>query len=121
MEDKCPVTWSDDEFKSIKAIPNRLPKGIIVEQYEMGPNDKNITLVKVHLRVFGLPTYVIFVKSLTPYGLFYLFENEFGQFGNGMTLDDCLPPSRWLARLRSEEHTYELQSLMRITYAVFCL
>src|SRR3546814_5109681 len=31
----------------------------------------------------------------------------------------------WLARLifflRSEEHTYELQSLMRISYAVFCL
>src|SRR3546814_5263042 len=24
-------------------------------------------------------------------------------------------------KLRSEEHTYELQSLMRITYAVFCL
>src|SRR3546814_8449225 len=24
-------------------------------------------------------------------------------------------------RLRSEEHTYELQSLMRISYAVFCL
>src|SRR3546814_2025392 len=27
---------------------------------------------------------------------------------------------RWLAR-RSEEHTSELQSLMRISYAVFCL
>src|SRR3546814_6222039 len=26
---------------------------------------------------------------------------------------------RW--RARSEEHTYELQSLMRISYAVFCL
>src|SRR3546814_8916105 len=26
-----------------------------------------------------------------------------------------------LAQLRSEEHTYELQSLMRISYAVFCL
>src|SRR3546814_10259690 len=26
-----------------------------------------------------------------------------------------------LARLRSEEHTSELQSLMRISYAVFCL
>src|SRR3546814_8598183 len=25
------------------------------------------------------------------------------------------------ARSRSEEHTYELQSLMRISYAVFCL
>src|SRR3546814_10270107 len=34
-------------------------------------------------------------------------------------------PSNWelsTARaIRSEEHTYELQSLMRISYAVFCL
>src|SRR3546814_4729873 len=29
-------------------------------------------------------------------------------------------PARW-ARERSEEHTSELQSLMRISYAVFCL
>src|SRR3546814_9770470 len=28
---------------------------------------------------------------------------------------------RHLARVRSEEHTSELQSLMRISYAVFCL
>src|SRR3546814_7839761 len=27
----------------------------------------------------------------------------------------------WAAGLRSEEHTSELQSLMRISYAVFCL
>src|SRR3546814_5788053 len=27
----------------------------------------------------------------------------------------------WLPRRRSEEHTSELQSLMRISYAVFCL
>src|SRR3546814_4467881 len=26
----------------------------------------------------------------------------------------------WIASLRSEEHTSELQSLMRISYAVFC-
>src|SRR3546814_2407439 len=36
------------------------------------------------------------------------------------------PPCRWLCeadrrRKRSEEHTSELQSLMRISYAVFCL
>src|SRR3546814_5139807 len=31
--------------------------------------------------------------------------------------DDC----RRIARLRSEEHTSELQSLMRISYAVLCL
>src|SRR3546814_2165762 len=37
-------------------------------------------------------------------------------FGHGATsdsVDDC--------RTRSEEHTSELQSLMRISYAVFCL
>src|SRR3546814_2506615 len=33
----------------------------------------------------------------------------------------CLLPSRVRLRLRSEEHTSELQSLMRISYAVFCL
>src|SRR3546814_1563693 len=33
----------------------------------------------------------------------------------GLVADDLL------ARLRSEEHTSELQSLMRISYAVFCL
>src|SRR3546814_1276197 len=27
----------------------------------------------------------------------------------------------WLRHIRSEEHTSELQSLMRISYAVFCL
>src|SRR3546814_1769001 len=30
-------------------------------------------------------------------------------------------PNRIAAELRSEEHTSELQSLMRISYAVFCL
>src|SRR3546814_3372517 len=30
-------------------------------------------------------------------------------------------PAWWTARARSEEHTSELQSLMRISYAVFCL
>src|SRR3546814_10237292 len=29
--------------------------------------------------------------------------------------------SFWIGNVRSEEHTSELQSLMRISYAVFCL
>src|SRR3546814_10636135 len=32
-----------------------------------------------------------------------------------------LPPSGTVSARRSEEHTSELQSLMRISYAVFCL
>src|SRR3546814_1901185 len=34
---------------------------------------------------------------------------------------DELLPWNWQAARRSEEHTSELQSLMRISYAVFCL
>src|SRR3546814_1511715 len=33
----------------------------------------------------------------------------------------CCPPDSCGGYLRSEEHTSELQSLMRISYAVFCL
>src|SRR3546814_10028270 len=33
----------------------------------------------------------------------------------------CGSPSHYHRRFRSEEHTSELQSLMRISYAVFCL
>src|SRR3546814_5320321 len=43
-------------------------------------------------------------------------------------LRQCAPMKRWRSRrgcaarkCRSEEHTSELQSLMRISYAVFCL
>src|SRR3546814_3734155 len=36
-------------------------------------------------------------------------------------LDHDVGPARKLTDLRSEEHTSELQSLMRISYAVFCL
>src|SRR3546814_2010519 len=35
--------------------------------------------------------------------------------------DDRIKPPPWVPALRSEEHTSELQSLMRISYAVFCL
>src|SRR3546814_1464430 len=42
--------------------------------------------------------------------------------GAGPAGDDwCNPPDRLIGDARSEEHTSELQSLMRISYAVFCL
>src|SRR3546814_3314344 len=60
------------------------------------------------------------------------------QFTRALTVDDAAklkagdvvqlqwfsvdgPKSRILKSLRSEEHTSELQSLVRISYAVFCL
>src|SRR3546814_6972548 len=43
---------------------------------------------------------------------------EFVPAAPGHSVDDGVPPT---AVRRSEEHTSELQSLMRISYAVFCL
>src|SRR3546814_9870441 len=72
----------------------------------------------------------------SPYGFDNLFQHEFAHewFANQMTAanwDDFwlhegfaayMQPlyGNWLDG-RSEEHTSELQSLMRISYAVFCL
>src|SRR3546814_4596916 len=39
----------------------------------------------------------------------------------GMRFSDCLCPKPAFSSFRSEEHTSELQSLMRLSYAVFCL
>src|SRR3546814_2461736 len=46
-----------------------------------------------------------------------------GQSHSGISRGAFNDGSAWfqLSRLRSEEHTSELQSLMRISYAVFCL
>src|SRR3546814_4626648 len=41
--------------------------------------------------------------------------------GAHMTTWEMLTAWSWPDRFRSEEHTSELQSLMRISYAVFCL
>src|SRR3546814_3217248 len=40
---------------------------------------------------------------------------------HGVAIEDYPDLHRWYRSDRSEEHTSELQSLMRISYAVFCL
>src|SRR3546814_5597638 len=42
-------------------------------------------------------------------------------FGFDAETRELLEPAHLAATTRSEEHTSELQSLMRISYAVFCL
>src|SRR3546814_10528910 len=44
-----------------------------------------------------------------------------GDFNPGLTGNGLRATGRSEAAARSEEHTSELQSLMRISYAVFCL
>src|SRR3546814_9914789 len=44
-----------------------------------------------------------------------------GDDGDRLLRTDRAEEARLAAQVRSEEHTSELQSLMRISYAVFCL
>src|SRR3546814_3048843 len=48
-------------------------------------------------------------------------EAERGAIGEMAGRQIVAPRAQHLAQRRSEEHTSELQSLMRISYAVFCL
>src|SRR3546814_9416477 len=72
--------------------------------------------------------------TLFPYTTLFRSTNAFGRNINGFGGDDFIgvkaqnccaakqyPGCFTQVFLRSEEHTSELQSLMRISYAVFCL
>src|SRR3546814_7511644 len=48
-------------------------------------------------------------------------HDRYGGWDGSGRLSPDLPHDVWQLPLRSEEHTSELQSLMRISYAVFCL
>src|SRR3546814_10878888 len=67
------------------------------------------------------------VSTQLPPTSFVLFLQNHDQIGNrafGERLTTLARPSALraaMALVRSEEHTSELQSLMRISYAVFCL
>src|SRR3546814_4632721 len=54
--------------------------------------------------------------ALTRSITFHVFSLEIGAVSSIRTVSPCL-----YSFARSEEHTSELQSLMRISYAVFCL
>src|SRR3546814_5269943 len=51
----------------------------------------------------------------------FVCAKTLGKSSGGCDLNLRLAPERRNPGLRSEEHTSELQSLMRISYAVFCL
>src|SRR3546814_1542361 len=71
------------------------------------------------IRFKGQPVYVheigFYDGPRGPYELIFRYIGEHpANFGKALTNDPQID-------MRSEEHTSELQSLMRISYAVFCL
>src|SRR3546814_4330208 len=69
----------------------------------------------------GQASYIITAFSLA-YGVAQLFFGPIGdRFGKYLVIACACVACAITALFRSEEHTSELQSLMRISYAVFCL
>src|SRR3546814_6374331 len=92
-----------------------LPVGL-----HMGWNFVQGTVLGFH--VSGIEAETVFQLQLQ--GSEWLSGGNFGLEGSLATTLVCLGAIGYLyyyGRLRSEEHTSELQSLMRISYAVFCL
>src|SRR3546814_8222625 len=66
--------------------------------------------------LYGQMVEVQFIAFLRPEAKFETMDELIAQIDR-----DCEDARQILAATRSEEHTSELQSLMRISYAVFCL
>src|SRR3546814_3364364 len=83
-------------------------------------------------RIFGVAGLRVLIVGATPIGV--ASQTMFEALGAKAELADIVPDEAAIVEtvaaftgrhggvdLRSEEHTSELQSLMRISYAVFCL
>src|SRR3546814_9769567 len=61
-----------------------------------------------------IPAGVALIEPAVNTVVFFFHEKAWRRFGSRLSCEPSPSP-------RSEEHTSELQSLMRISYAVFCL
>src|SRR3546814_8143802 len=94
--------WSSDVCSSDLEVPERLTSELIVAKARI--------VARGLRRDFGIDTPRIALAGLNPHA------GENGQLGDEE--ERVMKPA---VAQRSEEHTSELQSLMRISYAVFCL
>src|SRR3546814_4147183 len=94
------------------------PTGLFADENATAPNERPISR---HIVFMTDGEMAPNVPNLTSQGYEYLMQRVSGSFdtSNG-ELEDRLN-NRFGQLCRSEEHTSELQSLMRISYAVFCL
>src|SRR3546814_1881384 len=71
--------------------------------------------------LFRSQRYISRYRSMAPRAVTDIFEYVRKKFDAVRALDPKLMDDCDWLKNRSEEHTSELQSLMRISYAVFCL
>src|SRR3546814_2136288 len=102
--------WSSDVCSS------DLPGGIAAVRLRTGASARDMARLMDMLGNLALGIGV----ALTPYNLSFCLIGAL--VGTAIGVLPGLGPTATMALLlRSEEHTSELQSLMRISYAVFCL
>src|SRR3546814_6010949 len=96
--------------------------------YEMRISDWSSDVCSSDLPYADVVKHAFFPALLTYGSLFYIVDIEAMKMGlKGLPVRQMRPATMTLLRTvmgiagRSEEHTSELQSLMRISYAVFCL
>src|SRR3546814_4370912 len=67
--------------------------------------------------------YLLIFFAITNYAVNSKFLSRYlgKKLKQNYSVSELLDPVKRELRMRSEEHTSELQSLMRISYAVFCL
>src|SRR3546814_3223407 len=90
----------------------------------IGPDLDNLMFMKRTAdRLFGAESYHWSVLAAGKYQMPFITQAALMGGNVRVGLEDSLfiEPGRLAASNRSEEHTSELQSLMRISYAVFCL
>src|SRR3546814_4214703 len=93
----------------------RLPMGIVVGPLD-GPFEGHIEALRLHVDGVGVIGGVAALHGIGGHGV-----SPWSERWRGWPRRSAASSSSRVAVTRSEEHTSELQSLMRISYAVFCL
>src|SRR3546814_2810586 len=109
--------WSSDVCSSdlIKPVKHGLPEKAQTALEDRGLDKTTVNKYKV----------TVGSESQTFEAIFPRFDNDNNHIANQVRFPDkefsCEGKINDATLFRSEEHTSELQSLMRISYAVFCL
>src|SRR3546814_10297536 len=105
-------------LSAIRPPSQKNPKGFLTFQRWEAPSCEHRKRIK-EFQMTSSPTAL--VPWMPPEGR---DRQALASTTEGPMQKSCASPMRWSVRnkwLRSEEHTSELHSLMRISYAVFCL
>src|SRR3546814_1040218 len=127
IEDRGAVGYAqlDAAAQAFMAAARKAPElGPAFSSFQINVPQLDVDLDRVKAKQLGVPVTDVFDTMQIYLGSLYI--NDFNRFGRVYQVRaQADAPFRSqpedILQLRSEEHTSELQSLMRISYAVFCL